>query len=100
HTRSYGDWSSDVCCSDLICRGPIEYENPEPLQRDLDRLARAIDGQPVQGAFMNAPSPGIIALFQPNEYYPGLEEYLDAIGEAMKIGRASCRARGGTEEER
>src|SRR5947209_3582463 len=67
-----------------ICRGPIEYENPEPLQRDLDRLARAIDGQPVQGAFMNAPSPGIIALFQPNEYYPGLEEYLDAIGEAMK----------------
>ena len=33
---------------------------------------------------MNAPSPGIIALFQPNEYYPSLDEYLDAIGEAMK----------------
>ena len=67
-----------------ICRGPIEYENPEPLQHDLDRLARAIEGQPVTGAFMNAPSPGIIALFQPNEYYPSLDEYLDAIGEAMK----------------
>jgi 5-methyltetrahydropteroyltriglutamate--homocysteine methyltransferase len=67
-----------------ICRGPITYEHPEPLQNDLERLTRAIEGQPVQGAFMNAPSPGIIALFQPNEYYPSLDEYLDAIGEAMK----------------
>jgi 5-methyltetrahydropteroyltriglutamate--homocysteine methyltransferase len=67
-----------------ICRGPITYEHPEPLQADLDRLARAIEGQPVAGAFMNAPSPGIIALFQPNEYYASLDEYLDAIGEAMK----------------
>ena len=33
---------------------------------------------------MNAPSPGIIALFQPNEYYGSLDEYLEAIGEAMK----------------
>ncbi len=67
-----------------ICRGPIEYEHREPLERDLERLSRAIDGQPLAGAFMNAPSPGIIALFQPNEYYPSLDEYLDAIGEAMK----------------
>ncbi len=67
-----------------ICRGPIEYEHREPVERDLERLARAIEGQPVAGAFMNAPSPGIIALFQPNEYYPSLDEYLDAIGEAMK----------------
>ena len=67
-----------------ICRGPITYEHPEPLQSDLKRLIDATEGQPVQGAFMNAPSPGIIALFQPNEYYPSLDEYLDAIGEAMK----------------
>src|SRR6185437_8696066 len=57
----------------------------DPVERDLERLARAVEGQPVTGAFMNAPSPGIIALFQPNEYYPSLDEYLDAIGEAMKI---------------
>jgi 5-methyltetrahydropteroyltriglutamate--homocysteine methyltransferase len=67
-----------------ICRGPIEYEHREPVERDLDRLGRAIEGQPVAGAFMNAPSPGIVALFHPNEYYPSLGEYLDAIGEAMK----------------
>ena len=34
---------------------------------------------------MNAPSPGIIALFQPNEYYDTFDEYLEAIGEAMKL---------------
>jgi 5-methyltetrahydropteroyltriglutamate--homocysteine methyltransferase len=67
-----------------ICRGPITYEHPEPLQQDLAHLNAATDGQPVAGAFMNAPSPGIIALFQPNEYYDTLDEYLDAIGEAMK----------------
>ena len=67
-----------------ICRGPITYEHTEPVERDLARLARAVEGQPVTGAFMNAPSPGIIALFQPNEYYASLDEYLEAIGEAMK----------------
>jgi 5-methyltetrahydropteroyltriglutamate--homocysteine methyltransferase len=68
-----------------ICRGPITYEHAEPVQRDLAHLTNAIDGQRVTGAFMNAPSPGIIALFQPNEYYATLEEYLHAIGEAMKV---------------
>ena len=67
-----------------ICRGPITYEHTRPVERDLARLARAVEGQPVTGAFMNAPSPGIIALFQPNEYYRSLDEYLEAIGEAMK----------------
>ena len=67
-----------------ICRGPIAYEHPEPLERDLRHLQAAIDGQPVAGAFMNAPSPGIVALFAPNEHYPTLDEYLNAIGEAMK----------------
>jgi 5-methyltetrahydropteroyltriglutamate--homocysteine methyltransferase len=67
-----------------ICRGPITYEHPEPLERDLANLKAAIDGQDVAGAFMNAPSPGVIALFQPNEYYDTIDDYLSAIGEAMK----------------
>ena len=67
-----------------ICRGPIAYEHTEPMEHDLARLNAAIDGQPVEGAFMNAPSPGIIALFQPNEHYGTLDEYLDALAEAMK----------------
>ena len=67
-----------------ICRGPIAYEHREPLDGDPARLASAIEGQPVTGAFMNAPSPGIVALFQPNEFYDTPDEYLSAIAEAMK----------------
>ena len=67
-----------------ICRGPIVYEHEEPLRDDLARLADALTDAPVAGAFMNAPSPGIIALFQPNEYYPSLEAYLEALAEAMR----------------
>ncbi|HWE13036.1 MAG TPA: cobalamin-independent methionine synthase II family protein [Solirubrobacteraceae bacterium] len=68
-----------------ICRGPVSYEHREPLERDLTRLRAALDGQPAAGAFMNAPSPGIIALFQPNEHYSSLAEYLEAIAEAMRV---------------
>jgi 5-methyltetrahydropteroyltriglutamate--homocysteine methyltransferase len=68
-----------------ICRGPIAYEHRELLERDLATLKAALEGVDVAGAFMNAPSPGIIALFQPNEFYGSLDEYLEAIAEAMRV---------------
>ena len=67
-----------------ICRGPITYEHFEPLERDIETLRQAVAGRPVAGAFMNAPSPGTVALFQPNEYYEDPDDYLQAIGEGMK----------------
>jgi 5-methyltetrahydropteroyltriglutamate--homocysteine methyltransferase len=67
-----------------ICRGPIAYEHREPLERDLAHLRAAVDAADVTGGFMNAPSPGVIALFQPNEFYGTLDEYLDALADAMK----------------
>ncbi len=33
---------------------------------------------------MNAASPGVIALFQPNDYYPDDDAYLEALAEAMR----------------
>ena len=68
-----------------ICRGPIAYEHREPVERDLARFAAALEGTSVTGGFLNAPSPGIIALFQPNEYYPSFEAYLGAIADAMRV---------------
>ena len=68
-----------------ICRGPITYETPSRSSATSRTCAPRSTGQPVAGAFMNAPSPGIIALFQPNEYYATLDEYLDAIAEAMRV---------------
>ena len=46
-----------------ICRGPIAYENFEPVQTDLAHMKAALAGVDVSGGFMNAPSPGVIALF-------------------------------------
>lgn len=34
---------------------------------------------------MNAAAPGVIALFQPNDYYPSHEKYVEALGEAMRV---------------
>lgn len=55
-----------------------------PLEDDIRRFAaaRAAHGSP-QG-FMNAASPGVIALFQPNDFYPTDDAYLEALAEAMR----------------
>ncbi len=67
-----------------ICRGPVAYAHREPLVRDLAAFAAALDGVDAVGGFMNAPSPGVIALFQPNEHYGTADEYLEALAEAMR----------------
>ena len=36
-------------------------------------------------AFMNAASPGVVASFQPNEYYSTQDAYLEAIADAMRV---------------
>ena len=36
------------------------------------------------GGFMNAASPGVIALFQPDEHYATLDDYLEALSAAMR----------------
>jgi len=79
-----------------ICRGPIGYASLAPLEADLARLDTALDGQPVEGAFMNAPSPGVIALFQPNEHYATREEYLEALATAMRVEYRAIVAAGHT----
>jgi 5-methyltetrahydropteroyltriglutamate--homocysteine methyltransferase len=67
-----------------ICRGEVRYEHRGPLERDLRVFKAALDEVDVEGGFMNAPSPGIVALFQPNEHYASRDEYLEAIANAMK----------------
>jgi 5-methyltetrahydropteroyltriglutamate--homocysteine methyltransferase len=36
-------------------------------------------------AFLNAASPGVIALFQPNDYYRTQDDYLAALAEALRV---------------
>lgn len=66
------------------CVGRIEVKDLGPLRQDLANLAVAVETARPAEAFMNAASPGVIALFQPNEYYPSHEEYLFALADAMR----------------
>ncbi len=67
------------------CVGPIEVKNMEPVSKDLVAFRSAVDASSPTDAFMNAASPGVIALFQPNEYYATHEEYLYALADAMRF---------------
>jgi 5-methyltetrahydropteroyltriglutamate--homocysteine methyltransferase len=35
-------------------------------------------------AFLNAAAPGVLALFQPNDFYPTADDYLEALAEALR----------------
>jgi len=66
------------------CVGEIKVKDMAPLQEDLVNLRAAVDAHQPVAAFMNAASPGVIALFQPNRHYANHEDYLQALGEAMR----------------
>ena len=66
------------------CVGVIRVKDMAPAQIDIDNLKAAVAGAPVADAFINAASPGTIALFQPNDYYPTQDDYLEAVAEGMR----------------
>ena len=66
------------------CVGPIAVKSMEPLEADLAHMDAAVAQHRPAGGFMNSASPGVIALFQPNEYYPTQDAYLEALAEAMR----------------
>jgi len=67
-----------------ICRGPIEIKDLTPLKKDIENLKAALARSGAEEGFMNAASPGVIAVFQPNEYYDSNEAYIEALAEVMK----------------
>lgn len=68
-----------------VVRGSITIKDLTPLEKDIANLKAAAQAAGATEAFMNAASPGVIAVFQPNEYYKSEEEYLGALAEVMKV---------------
>ena len=66
------------------CVGTIEVKDEAPLKEDLENLSSAVAAHKPTGAFMNAASPGVIALFQPDRHYHDHEAYLAALANAMQ----------------
>jgi 5-methyltetrahydropteroyltriglutamate--homocysteine methyltransferase len=67
-----------------VCKGPIKVKDLSQLEKDIANLKRALAEARVSEGFLNAVSPGTIAVFQPNEYYPSHETYLAALADAMR----------------
>ena len=66
------------------CIGPVSYRDLEAVRTDVDNLKAAVAGAAVEDAFMTAASPGVIAVFLQNQYYPSHEEYIAALADVMK----------------
>lgn len=65
------------------CVGDIAVKDMGPVTADLDNLNAAASEQRPTETFMNAASPGVIALFQPDRHYGSHEAYLAALADAM-----------------
>ncbi len=66
------------------CVGPVRRENGDPLSADLANLRAAVSAAAPLEAFLNAASAGVVALFQPNDFYATQDEYLSAVAEALR----------------
>jgi len=66
------------------CQGPVAVKDTTGLETDLANLQSAVDAAKPNGAFMNAASPGVVAIFQKNEYYPNDDDYIQAVAEALQ----------------
>jgi 5-methyltetrahydropteroyltriglutamate--homocysteine methyltransferase len=67
------------------CVGPVSYRGRADLKRDLGNLQQALVNTEPAEVFVTAASPGVIAFFHSNRYYPSHEAYVWAIAEAMRI---------------
>jgi 5-methyltetrahydropteroyltriglutamate--homocysteine methyltransferase len=65
------------------CTGPIAVKSLEPLHRDIARMKAAMGAAGYEEGFMNAASPGVIALFQPSDIHPDTDAYLADLAAAM-----------------
>jgi 5-methyltetrahydropteroyltriglutamate--homocysteine methyltransferase len=65
-----------------MCNGPIAWKDFDAVKTDIANL-RAVAGDAPE-VFMTAASPGQVARFQGNQYYKSDEEYLWALGNALK----------------
>ena len=66
------------------CDGPIEWKDREAVETDTANLRTALSGLEPAEAFMTAASPGVIAHFLINRYFPSREAYLARLADVMK----------------
>jgi 5-methyltetrahydropteroyltriglutamate--homocysteine methyltransferase len=79
-----GDEAVGRMMNQPACDGPVSLRDPDAVQKDIDNLKAAVKDAEPADVFMTAASPGVIAAFLSNAYYPTDEEYIFALADAMK----------------
>src|SRR5262252_2902592 len=69
----------------LVCAGPIRYVGRAELDADIGNLKASLAGVDATEAFITAISPSNLELYYENRHYASDEEYLLALGEAMRV---------------
>jgi 5-methyltetrahydropteroyltriglutamate--homocysteine methyltransferase len=69
----------------LVCAAPIRYVGHDELRTDLANLKHSLAGKKHVEAFVTAISPSNLELYYENRHYNSDEEYLEALGEAMRV---------------
>jgi 5-methyltetrahydropteroyltriglutamate--homocysteine methyltransferase len=65
----------------MVCVAPVTYRGQDALRADIENLKSALAATPAHGAFMPSVAPSGAGH---NEYYGTEEEYLHAVGEALR----------------
>ncbi len=68
----------------LYCVGDVRHRDAGPIEADIANLTAALDGSGATEGFMNAASPGVLAVFIPNTHYASEDDYIAALAEAMR----------------
>jgi 5-methyltetrahydropteroyltriglutamate--homocysteine methyltransferase len=68
----------------MLCTGPVRYIGQRQLKTDIENLKAAMQGVDVTDVFVPAVSPGQIYRYHLNRYYKTEDEFLIAVGEAMR----------------
>ena len=69
----------------LVCAGPIRYVGHDEVRADIENLKTSLAGKNCEEAFITAISPSNLELYYENRHYGSTEEYLAALGEAMRV---------------
>jgi 5-methyltetrahydropteroyltriglutamate--homocysteine methyltransferase len=66
----------------MFCVGPVSYRGQAELRKDLDNLKAALGSRDPSSAFVPAVAPSGVGF---NAYYRTDEEFLAAVGEALRV---------------
>jgi 5-methyltetrahydropteroyltriglutamate--homocysteine methyltransferase len=66
----------------MVCTGPVSYRGQDEIRQDIDNLNAALTGLHAVEVFVPAVAPSGVGS---NEFYRSDEEFLHAVGDALRI---------------